>query len=65
LNELGTPFDQAERWRKRGKKNILEIAHERVKKILEEHRPEPLPEQIQGKLKEIIRRAHKPNDPPR
>jgi len=44
-------------WVEKGKKTLGQRANERVREILEIHVPEPLPEEVRGKLKEIIERA--------
>ncbi len=46
-----------EAWRKKGAKTCAERAAETVSRIIEEHRPEPLPAEIGKKLREVIRRA--------
>jgi trimethylamine--corrinoid protein Co-methyltransferase len=47
-------YDQ---WQAKGGKSLGERAAEQVSQILAEHEPEPLPEEVAQKLKEIIRRA--------
>jgi len=47
-------YDQ---WQAKGGKSLGERAAEQVRQILAEHEPEPLPEEVAQKLKEIIRRA--------
>jgi len=44
-------------WLEEGGKSLGERAASRVQKILAEHRPEPLPEQVQELLSEIVTRA--------
>jgi trimethylamine--corrinoid protein Co-methyltransferase len=44
-------------WVKKGSKTLIERASEQVQKILAEHRPEPLPEDIKKQLREIVKRA--------
>lgn len=46
-------------WVKAGKRTILEVAREKVKMILKEHHPEPLPKNIQKKLTDIVKKAEK------
>lgn len=46
-------------WTKAGKKDIREVAREKVKKMLKEHRPEPLPSEIKLRLAEIVKEAEK------
>ena len=44
-------------WVKEGRKWIHQEAKEKAKKILAEHKPEPLPAQVDEKLKEIVRKG--------
>lgn len=44
-------------WQQKGSMSLAERAGERVQKILDEHQPEPLPSDIQAKLREIVKRA--------
>lgn len=44
-------------WVKAGRKDILQVARERVKKILNEHQPEPLPKHIQQEISNILKRV--------
>jgi trimethylamine--corrinoid protein Co-methyltransferase len=46
-------------WIKAGKRDILKVANSRVKKILAEPRPEPLPEDIQQMLRDTVTSAEK------
>jgi trimethylamine--corrinoid protein Co-methyltransferase len=46
-----------ERWQQTGGKNLTERATERVNKILAEHRPEPLPEEVRNAIHNVVRRA--------
>jgi len=46
-------------WRDTGSKDILQRAKEKVKKILEAYRPEPLEEEVQEELSRIVREAEK------
>jgi len=50
------PHDQ---WKLHGEKKLSDIARERVEKILAEHKPEPLPKDIQKQLKTIIQESEK------
>lgn len=47
-------YDQ---WQARGGQSLGERATARVEQILAEHRPEPLPEELAQKVKEVVRRA--------
>jgi trimethylamine--corrinoid protein Co-methyltransferase len=44
-------------WANSGRKDIRQVANERAKKILAEHRIEPLPVEVQGKIERIIKEA--------
>ena len=44
-------------WVKKGSKSLMERASERVEKILVEHQPEPLPGEVQARLRQIVLRA--------
>jgi len=46
-----------EAWRDEGSKDLIARATERVESILAEHKPEPLPKRIQGKIRDIVLRA--------
>jgi trimethylamine---corrinoid protein Co-methyltransferase len=46
-----------EKWVEKGSKTLAERATVRVDTILAEHRPEPLPRDVQAKIKEILDRA--------
>lgn len=48
-----------ESWMDKGGLDLARRAAERVTKILENHQPEPLPSQVQQRLKEIVERAGK------
>ncbi len=52
-------FERAsyETWLKAGGKTLVERAAEKVDSVLAEHRPEPLPEKVRGKIREIVVRA--------
>jgi trimethylamine--corrinoid protein Co-methyltransferase len=43
-----------EGWVKRGSKTLAERATERVEKILEEHRPQPLPDDVNSRIRKIV-----------
>jgi trimethylamine--corrinoid protein Co-methyltransferase len=45
------------RWMEAGGKDLVERTAERVAKILEEHKPELLPDEITRKIKAIVDRA--------
>jgi trimethylamine--corrinoid protein Co-methyltransferase len=47
------------RWEKTGSKSLAEIAREKVKKILVEHRPLPLDEGVNKKIENILKTATK------
>jgi len=42
-------------WAKDGSKDVVKVAAERVRKILSEHRVEPLSGEVQGKFQQILR----------
>jgi trimethylamine--corrinoid protein Co-methyltransferase len=44
-------------WSARGSHSLAERANVRVQKILDEHRPESLPEDVRDQLREIVKRA--------
>jgi trimethylamine:corrinoid methyltransferase-like protein len=46
-------------WIKAGKKDIRDVARQKVKTILKEHFPEPLSKDIQEKLRQIVKNAEK------
>ena len=46
-----------EDWELKGKKDMRQVAHEKVKKILATHRPEPLDEKIEEEIWSIVERA--------
>jgi trimethylamine:corrinoid methyltransferase-like protein len=46
-------------WEKKGSQTLLERASARVEKLLAEHHPEPLPEDVKAKLRKIVERAEK------
>ncbi len=44
-------------WQDRGCTTLAERAAERVEKILQQHRPEPLPDDVKAQLEKIVQRA--------
>jgi trimethylamine--corrinoid protein Co-methyltransferase len=44
-------------WENSGKKDMFDVAHEEVKRLLETHKPVPLPRDVSNKLAEIEKRA--------
>ena len=48
-----------EEWRKSGAKDIIRRAKEKVQRILEAHKPEPLEKEAQEELRKIVRDAEK------
>jgi len=46
-------------WMKKGKKEVHDAARDQAKRILKEHRPKPLDNDIKQKISEIVRRAEK------
>jgi trimethylamine:corrinoid methyltransferase-like protein len=44
-------------WKAAGSKDIVEKSYEKAREILETFKPEPLPENIQKQLKEIVKEA--------
>jgi len=54
-----TLFDRRsyEQWESDGKKTMGQRAHEKVKEILAEHKPEPLPEDVIKQLDAIVDKA--------
>jgi trimethylamine--corrinoid protein Co-methyltransferase len=46
-----------EDWELKGKKDMRQVAHEKVKQILANHRPEPLDEKIEEEIWSIVKRA--------
>jgi len=46
-------------WLKSGAKDLVKRAKEKVKTILEKHRPEPLEKDVAKEIREIIKRADK------
>ncbi|MEM2889715.1 MAG: trimethylamine methyltransferase family protein [Candidatus Bathyarchaeia archaeon] len=58
LPRLASRFPRS-RWEKMGGKSIVEVAREKVKKILAEHKPPHLDENIKNKLEETVKTAAK------
>jgi trimethylamine--corrinoid protein Co-methyltransferase len=46
-------------WRKKGSKDLAQVAREKALRILKEYRPEPLPEDIQEQVHAVVQRAEK------
>jgi trimethylamine--corrinoid protein Co-methyltransferase len=46
--------DDYRTWASKGSKTLAQRAAERVEKILKEHRPEPLPQEVRGRLRRIV-----------
>jgi len=44
-------------WEKRGSKSLIQSANERVKELLETHKPLPLPEGVAEELRKIVKSA--------
>lgn len=63
VNELYLPtlFDRASEviWTRAGKKDIRDTARTKVKELLREHHPEPLPKEVQHRLSQIVKEAEK------
>ena len=49
--------DTYENWVRDGSKPLGKVLNEKVKWILENHKPEPLSEEVKGKIKEILERV--------
>lgn len=50
-------------WANDGRKDLSEVAHDRVLFLLENHKPEPLSEKASKKIDEIIEKANKKHFP--
>jgi trimethylamine--corrinoid protein Co-methyltransferase len=50
------PYDT---WKRNGSKSIVDVAKERTKEILEDHRPIPLEKDAQTKIEEIMKRGQR------
>jgi trimethylamine---corrinoid protein Co-methyltransferase len=48
-----------EAWEKKGSKDVYKKAVEKVRNILETHKPEPLPRQVLDKIREIVEETEK------
>ena len=46
-------------WKAKGGKDLAEVAREEARRILKTHQPEPLPDDIQKTLREIVQSAEK------
>ena len=44
-------------WEKRGSKSLIESANEKAAKLLKNHKPKPLPEDVIKELKRIVKKA--------
>jgi len=51
--------DVYENWVRNGSKSLGEVLNEKVKWILENHKPEPLSEEVKGKIKKILEKVEK------
>jgi len=49
--------DSFETWQKKGSKSIAKVSKEETEEILATHKPEPIPEDIERKISEILKRA--------
>ena len=54
-----TSRESISEWRKHGSKDLGQVAREKALKILEEHHPEPLPEDIREQVHAIVERAQR------
>lgn len=46
-----------ETWEKKGSKSMDKVAKEKVKEILATHKPEPIPEEVEREISQILKRA--------
>jgi len=46
-------------WKRNGSKSIMDVSRDKVKEILEKHKPTPLQKDTQTKIQEILKRAQK------
>lgn len=46
-------------WQAAGGKTLTQVANEKVRDIIENYEPEPLPQDVQRKIKEIVERANR------
>jgi trimethylamine--corrinoid protein Co-methyltransferase len=51
--------ERMERWERAGSKDLREVAREEAKRILKEHRPEPLDRGVEEDLKKIVKEVEK------
>jgi trimethylamine--corrinoid protein Co-methyltransferase len=51
--------ERMERWERAGSKDLREVAREEAKRILKEHRPEPLDRGVEENLKKIVKEVEK------
>jgi len=49
--------DSLETWQRKGSKSIAKVAKEQTEEILATHKPEPIPEDIERQISEILKRA--------
>jgi len=56
ISDLGS-HETYESWREKGKKDVLEEAHEKVNEILKNHEPLPLGDDVEQELDKICKRA--------
>lgn len=50
-------FNSYETWHNKGKLSMSERAHQKVKHILSNYQPEPLPAEVDAKIEEILEQA--------
>ena len=46
-------------WKKEGTKSLGDLAHEKVKEILKNHKPAPLPDDVEKEISKILKHAEK------
>jgi len=51
--------DSVENWQKKGSKDLATVANEKAIEILENHRPEPLPDKVREEMHGVVERAKK------
>ena len=56
ISDLGS-HETYDRWKEKGKKDVLEEAHEKVNQILKNHEPLPLDDNVEQELDKICKRA--------
>lgn len=54
-----TDRESREKWEKKGSKDLWEVSHEMVKRILKEYQPEPLDKDIKKELEKLIKDIEK------